>query len=131
MKIKIFQKIVIMCTALGFALASPAEMQSTNYLIETSVHSGAGSPMNSASYQTNSTVGQSSPTTENGLYPFSDNYDGYPGFWHTVFALTQICIGDIDGDGDIDGSDLAAFITKDAGIGLNDFAAKFGITQCP
>jgi hypothetical protein len=34
-------------------------------------------------------------------------------------------------DGDVDGSDLAAYITDQAGISLNDFALEFGRTNCP
>jgi hypothetical protein len=33
-------------------------------------------------------------------------------------------------DGDVDGSDLAAYIADQAGISLNDFAAEFGRTDC-
>ncbi len=39
--------------------------------------------------------------------------------------------GDIDGDRDVDGSDLAMFATGGTGITLADFAADFGRTDCP
>lgn len=41
------------------------------------------------------------------------------------------CPGDFDGDGDVDGSDLAVFagcVTGD--VVLEDFAANFGRTDC-
>jgi photosystem II stability/assembly factor-like uncharacterized protein len=36
-----------------------------------------------------------------------------------------------EGDGDVDGADLAAYMADDAGIGLADFAADYGRTNCP
>jgi hypothetical protein len=42
-----------------------------------------------------------------------------------VFAMYA---GDLDGDGDLDGSDLALYALNPAGIGLRDFAAVFGLT---
>ncbi|UCF91638.1 MAG: hypothetical protein JSW39_25755, partial [Desulfobacterales bacterium] len=41
------------------------------------------------------------------------------------------CEGDLDHDGDVDGSDLAGYITDDGGIGLPDLAANFGRNDCP
>jgi photosystem II stability/assembly factor-like uncharacterized protein len=41
------------------------------------------------------------------------------------------CTRDFDEDGDVDGSDLAAYIADQAGISLSDFAAEFGRTTCP
>jgi hypothetical protein len=42
------------------------------------------------------------------------------------------CEGDFaPADGDVDGSDLAAYIADQAGISLSDFAAEFGRTNCP
>jgi len=44
----------------------------------------------------------------------------------------EICQCDFTpADGDVDGSDLAAYIADQAGISLNDFAAEFGRTDCP
>jgi hypothetical protein len=42
-----------------------------------------------------------------------------------VFALDA---GDYDGDGDVDGSDLARYALTPTGIRLEDFAAGFGLT---
>jgi hypothetical protein len=42
-----------------------------------------------------------------------------------VFALY---VGDLDGDGDVDGTDLARYALNQAGIGLKDFAAVFALT---
>jgi len=41
------------------------------------------------------------------------------------------CEGDFDDDGDVDGSDLAAYIDDNQGISLSDFAANFGRIGCP
>ncbi len=41
------------------------------------------------------------------------------------------CDCDFDTDGDVDGSDLAVFAAGGTGIGLEDFAAEFGRTDCP
>jgi len=40
------------------------------------------------------------------------------------------CEGDLNGDGDVDGADLAAYISNSAGISLADFAADFGRNDC-
>ena len=51
--------------------------------------------------------------------PYSANYDLYPGFWYTAITeVVELCEGDFDTDGDVDGSDLATF------------AADFGRTDC-
>jgi hypothetical protein len=97
-----------------------AEMSSTNYRIPTTVVSGGGVPMGSAGFQTNGTLGQPSPLADPADPPFSDSYDLYPGFWHTLVAYVPLndCPGDFENDGDVDGSDLAVF------------AADFGRTDC-
>jgi hypothetical protein len=41
------------------------------------------------------------------------------------------CSGDIDSDGDVDGSDLAALITNTSLIDLTTFAQNFGENDCP
>lgn len=41
------------------------------------------------------------------------------------------CAGDFDEDGDVDGSDLAAFADDGLGITLDGFAANFGRSNCP
>jgi hypothetical protein len=52
-------------------------------------------------------------------------YDDLPN--HGVVALpSRLLTGDFDGDGDVDGADLAAFIANPAGITLADFAADYG-----
>ncbi len=113
----------------GFVLVANAQMSSANYAITTSVFSGGGAPMTSDSYETNATIGQPSP-----LEPYppatSDYYDLFPGFWYTLDAGIALCDDlasfaaafgsvstddnysfacDLDGDGDVDGSDLAGF----------------------
>jgi hypothetical protein len=42
-----------------------------------------------------------------------------------------LCDGDFEPDGDVDGSDLAEYISDSREIGLEDFAANFGKDDCP
>jgi hypothetical protein len=44
--------------------------------------------------------------------------------------LVSACKGNIDGDGDVDGSDLAEYIDNDNGVNLATFAANFGRSAC-
>ena len=153
MKRKAFYVIVALCLILGLALVALAEMQSTNYAIPTSVLSGGGGPMGSTSFEADGTVGQPSPLMDPALPPTSLNYELYPGFWYTVeLAAIDLCEGDFDDDGDVDGSDLALFAAdfgrtdcatgplcegdfdNDGDVDGSDlalFAADFGRTDCP
>ena len=45
--------------------------------------------------------------------------------------IPAICECDFEPDGDVDGSDLVAYIANGAGISLNEFAEEFGRTNCP
>ena len=108
-----------------------AEMSSTNYRITTTVVSGGGGPMGSASFQTNGTLGQPSPLADPADPPFSDSYDLYPGFWYTVANIGLTCPGDFNGDRDVDGSDLAEYLFDAGGLGLDAFAENFGKDNCP
>ncbi len=49
----------------------------------------------------------------------------------TIYQIIDVCESDLDGDGDVDGSDLADNIADQAGTSLDDFAAEFGSTYCP
>ena len=120
MKKKTLYIVITFGVIFGFTQFAFTEMSSDNYAISTSVLSGGGAPMSSDSYQSNSTVGQSSPLMDPANPPWSTNYGLYPGFWYTLeTAVPQNdCPGDFDGDGDVDGSDLATF------------AADFGRTDC-
>ena len=53
----------------------------------------------------------------------------YGGVWSTVIA--DFCEGDFDGDGDVDGSDLAELVANPGLLDLSSFAAHFGRTNCP
>ena len=108
-----------------------SEMSSTNYRITTTVVSGGGGPMGSASFQTNGTLGQPSPLPDPADPPFSDSYDLYPGFWYTVANIVLTCPGDFNGDRDVDGSDLAEYLFDTGGLGLEVFAPNFGKGDCP
>ena len=154
MKKKIFYIICAAVFILGFAITGfTEEMSSANFSITTSVISGGGSPTVSTNYQTDSTLGQSSPLMDPSDPPFYSNYNLDPGFWYTVKAepLNE-CEGDFDDDGDVDGSDLAIFAADFGrtncgsappcegdfdgdndvdGSDLAVFAADFGKTDCP
>ena len=45
--------------------------------------------------------------------------------------LVEPCEGDINGDGDVDGSDLASHIAGQTGICIEIFAEAFSRTNCP
>jgi photosystem II stability/assembly factor-like uncharacterized protein len=54
----------------------------------------------------------------------------YAGVWNR--SINYPCQCDFTpADGDVDGSDLAAYIADQAGISLSVFAAEFGRTNCP
>ena len=46
-------------------------------------------------------------------------------------CLGSPCLGNFDGDGDVDGVDLATFIGGGTGVSLAEFSAGFGRTNCP
>lgn len=81
MERKMFSVLLALFFVIGISSITIAEMGSENYSIPTSVLSGGGAPMSSGSYQTNSTLGQSSPLTDPADPPGSVNYDLYPSFW--------------------------------------------------
>jgi len=108
-----------------------AGMSSTNYTISTTETSGGGGSMNSTNYQTHGTIGQPSALMDSTNPPYSDNYDLYPGIWYIFSIITETCPGDDDGDKDVDGADLAAYILDSGGISLNDFTTNFGKAICP
>jgi len=121
----------------GQALAGGSA--SENYSVPTCIFSGGGRQMGSSAWQSNGTVGQTSPAAaaeEPRLASLSSTsstgYVLYPGFWFTLEAfvecdLLEVFAGgfgqvaggpaysygcDGDGDGDIDGQDLAAFADR-------------------
>lgn len=107
-----------------------AAMGSSNYVIPTSVLSGGGAPMSSAGFQTNFTLGQSSPISQT----FSGDYTFYSGFWYTL--TKTYCFWDFEPDGDVDGMDLETFIQGFGsggydGSDLESFVTEFGKTECP
>ena len=108
-----------------------SEMSSTNYRITTTVVSGGGGPMGSASFQTNGTLGQPTPLPDPADPPFSDAYDLYPGFWYTVANIGLTFPGDFNGDRDVDGEDLVNYLIDDDGLQLWEFARNFGKVNCP
>ena len=114
-----------------YSYNSIAEMTSDNYRITSSVISGGGASTGSTNYQINGTVGQPTPLMDPIEQPYSENYDLYPGFWYAVAGISAYCPGDSDFDKDVDGWDLAEYISDSGGLDLNDFAMDFGKTNCP
>jgi len=127
---KIFFLFLTLVIMQCYAIPANAQMQSDNYQIPTSVISGGGEPMVSDNYETNATLGQPSPLMDPDDPPYSENYGLYPGFGYTLNAGMAGCEGissfaaaygsinsepnyssacDLEGDGDVDGSDLAEF----------------------
>lgn len=119
---------------IGCALVVNAQMTSPNYTIKSSVISGGGVPVQSATpmYKINGTIGQASPIMNPSVPPGSVNYLLNPGFWYTVYLNDLNCIFNSDMDEDIDGSDLAEFADDmpiDDGE-LTLFASEYGRTDC-
>jgi hypothetical protein len=96
-------------------------MQSDNYSIPTSVLSGGGEPMTSASYQTDATLGQPSPVTDSS----SANYGLNPGFWYTVeLEAAEVCECDLNTDGTCNMFDWIIFAPDWGRTDCNEPAAE-------
>ena len=65
--------------------------------------------MSSTGSVANGTMGQPSPLMDPADQPFSTNLDLYPGFLYSLGAA-DMCIGDFNGDGVVDGWDLFVFV---------------------
>jgi hypothetical protein len=126
----------ILIIAIGLLLAADQAafggMQSGSYAITTDVVAGGGGVMSSGNYHLQSTIGQPSSLMDQAEPPYSTAYDLYPGFWYTLEAGPgPVCVNlaafaasfgslagdgnyslscDFELDGDVDGSDLQAFI---------------------
>jgi len=108
MKKKISYFVLAQIILLACVLTVIAEMQSDNYRIPTSVFSGGGAPTGSTNYQTDATLGQSSPLMDPSDPPWSTNYGLEPGFWYTV-AVAEVCECDLTHDGRCDMQDWLLF----------------------
>ncbi len=92
--------------------------------------------MASDNYQAITTLGQPSPLMAPGDPPYSSSYELYPGFWYTIDAdfIISECIWDIEpyeGDDDLDGLDLHAFVYENFDESdLSAFAWEFGRNDC-
>ncbi len=126
--------LLILFLAVGLVLAAApgvfGGMQGGSYAITADVVSGGGGTMASESYQLQSTIGQPTPIMDQEEPPYSTSYNLYPGFWYTletgpacvnlaVFAASFGSVNgdinyslscDLDGDDDVDGSDLVDFM---------------------
>ncbi|RLC04629.1 MAG: hypothetical protein DRH34_03735 [Deltaproteobacteria bacterium] len=64
--------------------------------------------------------------------PFADISVNLPqGVDIDALAVADWCHGDYDNDSDVDGSDLAVYISDSQGLLLETFAVNFGRTYCP
>lgn len=61
---------------------------------------------------------------------FVNRTDGWVAGGSVIMKL-RLCKGDFDGDGDVDGSDLADLTANPALIDIVKFAQEFGRTDCP
>lgn len=120
---------IIIVGLVSFWTGSVFAMSSDNFQITTSVMAGGGGQMSSPVFSSHTVLGQPSPIMEQGLVPFSDNYDLYSGFLYTLFSAS-FCLWDNNQDGDVDGLDLIDFLDVYDVIELEDFADQFGRTDC-
>ena len=74
---------VFLAAATGFTAPSSAGMTSASFQIPTSVISSGGTPMASASFQANATLGQPSPV--DGIIS-SPSFNVDSGFWATIIS---------------------------------------------
>jgi hypothetical protein len=131
MRNKMYLPIFAMSLMIALAFSATAQMQSPNYRIPSAVLSGGGASMHATSYQTDASLGQPTPIPDPADPPFSDSYDLYPGFWHTVVNIGVTCLCDFNGDKDVDGSDLVEYLFDSGGLSLHVFATDFGKDNCP
>jgi hypothetical protein len=124
-----FLVVVALVGAMAIPGLAAAAMSSANYRITTTVMSGGGGTMTSASYRLSGTLGQPSPLVDPYDIPGSASYDLLTGFWYTLGAGIG-CAWDDNGDGDVDGSDLAVFIDIFDMADVGAFAAEFGRADC-
>jgi hypothetical protein len=139
--------IIIAACMLMLPLQGMAEMASDSYRITTTVISSGGSPMGSANYRLNGTLGQPSPLVDPADPPYSQSFDLLTGFWYTVGLepLLSTCPADFQPDGAVDEDDLAtlaglfgnAGVHVDAdgdgdmdGLDLFEMAADYHRTDC-
>jgi len=148
MKKKIFRKKLFLITVFIF-LFFPLGFVFAQYDIEIDVFSGGGGDDLSTNYYLFSLMGQPSAIGTSS----SSGYRNYAGFIWALVGIPPInlCKGDFDGDGDVDGSDLAIFAVdfgrtncsigppcegdfdKDGDVDESDlavFASEFGRTDC-
>ncbi len=88
---------IFLSLCLSAAISCAASMSSASYTISDDVLSGGGGLIESANYTLQSTLGQSSPVGSS----ISTNYKIQAGFWYFMVTL-----GDINGDGKIDLTDV-------------------------
>lgn len=125
------QALAILCAmSVTFAgTAGHAEMSGSQYRISATVAATSGAPMGSAHFDTNGTLGQPDALSRHGLDPYSNVRTLKTGFWNTV-ADDGACSGDLNGDGDVDGSDLVQYLQGAGGTALGLFAMDFGKESC-
>lgn len=97
-KLLLTVQIVLFCFLVS--ATAQAQMSSSSYRISTTVLSGGGGNMASASYQMSSTLGQPSPPG----YAVDSVYQLNSGFWYTI--LVGSLIGDVNGDGVVNLEDV-------------------------
>jgi hypothetical protein len=112
----------------GVTLLSHAHMESADYQVKSSVLSGGATLMNSTNYSTSVTLGEPTSQSEN----YSSSYTVHAGFLQTVESTPSRCFWDIQpeaGDGDIDGLDLATYISRNL-QNLEGISNEFGRNNC-
>jgi predicted amidohydrolase YtcJ len=130
MKKKMFYMLGTLAIILSSSTFGDAETFGTNYRTTTTVMSSDGHPMRSANVQTNCSVGQPTPIMKQDPAPYYGNFGLLPDFRYAVAAADSICPGDLNGDQDVDGEDLADYLFDSDGLGLEAFANDFGKANC-
>lgn len=135
---KSIKKILIYCSLVlvgGYFSPVLAELMSNNYIITSTEISAGEAKTASTSFKLAITIGPSTPLMEaTATPPMSTSHVLYPGFRYTYDSATS-CKGDSEPDGDVDGTDLAAFaealsISSSTSFNITDFAWVFGRSDC-
>jgi len=93
-------------------METQAEMSGTLYRSKSSVLSGGGSPMQSVSFKSNSSMGQAGSIG----FASSANYVVSAGFWPEAFLELLLLAGDVNGDRVVDLKDAITALKIISGI---------------
>ena len=96
----------------------------TFYFSDLTLHMGANDFKLDLDFPTASGLNGMSYTSANFSISIFDTGDAQ-------VLISDTCLGDSDGDKDVDGVDLAEYIFDSGGLGLDEFVMDFGKINCP